>query len=109
MEEKAKNTVSNEIETMVKYLVEQSNNNKLNKGKLSFIETPKDSLSQLLNETINNENKDLEIPNKISFEHKQKFNTISENQCHYFTKETSKESIFEKNKQIKIKMMIMEE
>ena len=109
MEEKSKNTVSNEIETMVKYLVEQSNNNKINKGKLSFIETPKDSLSQLLNESINNENKDFEIPNKISFEHKQKYNTISENQCHYFTKETSKESIFEKNNQIKIKMMIIEE
>ena len=97
MEEKTKNIVLNEIETIVKYLIEQSNNNKINKGKLSFIETPKDSISQLLNETINNENKDLGIPNKISFEHKQKFNTISENQCHYFTKETSKESIFEKN------------
>ena len=61
MEEKTKNTVSNEIDIMVKYLVEQSNNNKINKGKLSFIETPKDSLSQLLNESINNENKILKF------------------------------------------------
>ena len=45
MEEKTKNTVSNEIDIMVKYLVEQSNNNKINKGKLSFIEIPKDTLS----------------------------------------------------------------
>ena len=45
MEEKTKNTVSNEIDIMVKYLDEQSNNNKINKGKLNFIETPKDSLS----------------------------------------------------------------
>jgi hypothetical protein len=45
MEEKTKNTVSNEIDIMVKYLDEQSNNNKINKGKLSFIETPKDTLS----------------------------------------------------------------
>ena len=45
MEEKTKNIVLNEIETIVKYLIEQSNNNKINKGKLSFIETPKDSLS----------------------------------------------------------------
>ena len=61
MEEKTKNTVSNEIDIMVKYLDEQSNNNKINKGKLSFIETPKDSLSQLLNESINNENKILKF------------------------------------------------
>ncbi len=61
MEEKTKNTVSNEIDIMVKYLVEQSNNNKINKGKLSFIETPKDSLSQFLNESINNENKILKF------------------------------------------------
>ena len=61
MEEKTKNIVLNEIETIVKYLIEQSNNNKINKGKLSFIETPKDSLSQLLNESINNENKILKF------------------------------------------------
>ncbi len=76
---------------------EKNNNSKINKTKVFFIQNSKDNLNKVLLDSCNNETKDLEKKDKTLLKNYQKFNTLNENPCHY-TKETSKESIFDKGK-----------
>ena len=90
MNENTKISVSKEIESMAKYLIDQKINKNKNQKKINNIQTPKDSLSVLLYELNDN---DKEIKKNINSVKKPKIKT-KEN---YKTKETSKESLMDKN------------
>ena len=97
MVDKRINLISKNVKINEKLFDEKNNNSKINQRKVFFIQNSKDNLNKVSLDSFSNETKDLEKKDKTLLKNYQKFNTLNENPCHY-TKETSKESIFDKGK-----------
>ena len=65
MNENTKISVSKEIESMAKYLIDQKINKNKNQKKVNNIQTPKDSLSVLLYELNDNDNENKKNINSV--------------------------------------------
>lgn len=97
MVDKGINLASKKIQNNDILFDEKKNIRKTNKKKIIFTQKAKDNLNNVFLDSLNNEIKNLEIKDKSKFKNAQKYKTLNENPCHY-TKETSKESVFDKGK-----------
>ncbi len=97
MVDKGINLASKKIQNKDILFDEKKNIRKTNKKKVIFTQKAKDNLNNVFLDSLNNEIKNLEKKDKSMFKNAQKYKTLNENSCHY-TKETSKESVFEKGK-----------
>ena len=97
MVDKGINLASKKIQNNDILFDEKKNIRKTNKKKVIFTQKAKDNLNNVFLDSLNNEIKNLEKKDKSMFKNAQKYKTLNENPCHY-TKETSKESVFDKGK-----------